>query len=412
MANLMKRIDITSADTKQIGFEYQYLYFILRLLQLSLGEEVGYEALDDVHVINASNKETLYIQVKHTIGTAASGSQANLTKLSGDLWKTLSNWSRLISDPIENRSKAENQIAFINVSRFILVVNRKVDNNEVITEIQKLRQGLTTGSKLRAYMNKLQAETKDEQKKEYIGNVIALSPRVFTAFLKNTVFESFSNNLFEQIREEIRKKMTDDAYIDDVLGSLYLQLKEDFFDKAQGGKHQIITYSEWMEKYRGVFNRFRTTLLPFREYNPLLPEHLEQQVFVKELIEIGAVDIQNDGLSEIAELTEFYLKIELQLNDWCNEGRITIFERDKFHKNAALIWKRIHQSCHQTTRKDVSQDNDNALNCFYDVMKEKLTLLSTELGVELSNGEFIKLANEERIGWKYKWLIRGTQHGN
>lgn len=408
----MKRTDITSADTKQIGFEYQYLYFILRLLQLSHGEEVGYEALDDVHVIDASNKETLYIQVKHTIGTAASGSQTNLTKLSGDLWKTLSNWSRLISDPIENRSNAENQMAFINISRFILIVNRKVDNNEVITEIRKLRQGLTTGSKLRAYMKKLQAETKDEQIKEYIGNVMALSSHVFTTFLKNTVFESFSNDLFDQIREEIRKKMTDDAYIDDVFGSLYLQLKEDFFDKAQGGKHQIITYAEWIEKYRRVFNRFRTTLLPFREYNPLLPEHLEQQVFVKELIEIGAVDIQNDGLSEIAELTEFYLKIELQLNDWCNEGRITIFERNKFHKNAALIWKRIHQSCHQTTRKNVSQDNDNALNCFYDVMREKLTLLSTELGVELSNGEFIKLANEKTIGWKYKWLTRGRQHGN
>lgn len=67
MTNLTKRTDVTSADTKQLGFEYQYLYFILRLLQLSYGEEVGYEALDDIHVVNASNKETLYIQVKHTI---------------------------------------------------------------------------------------------------------------------------------------------------------------------------------------------------------------------------------------------------------------------------------------------------------------------------------------------------------
>jgi hypothetical protein len=55
MANLTKRTDVTSADTKQIGFEYQYLYFILRLLQLSYGEEVGYEALDDVHIVNANS---------------------------------------------------------------------------------------------------------------------------------------------------------------------------------------------------------------------------------------------------------------------------------------------------------------------------------------------------------------------
>ncbi len=407
MAALMKRTDITSADTKQIGFEYQYLYFILRLLQLSRGEEVGYEALDDVHVIDASNKETLYIQVKHTIDAAANGSNANLTRLSEDLWKTLSNWSKLISDPSENRSTDKDQLNFIKESAFVLVLNRKVDNNEVVKEILALQQRRTNESKIRVYMNRLQTKTKDKQIKEYIGDVISLSPHVLTAFLKSTVFESSPNNLFNEIREEIRKKMTEDKYVDDVFSSLYLQLKEDFFDKAQNNTHQVITYAEWIGKYRRVFNVYRTTLLPFREYSPILPEHLEQQVFVKELIEIGAVDIQNDGLSEIAELTEFYLKVELQLNDWYNEGKITRFERDKFHKNAALIWKRIHQSCHQMTKKDINEDNENALKCFCEVMKEQLSLLSTELGVELSNGEFIKLANEERIGWKYNWINRG-----
>lgn len=39
-------------------------------------------------------------------------------------------------------------------------------------------------------------------------------------------------------------------------------------------------------------------------------------------------------------------------------------------------------------------------------MIEKLTLLSTELGMSMSNGEFIKLADEEKIGWKYCWKDR------
>ena len=61
-----KRIDITSADTKQIGFEYQYLYFIARLLQLSPGDEVGYEALDDVHVISSTNKSIFRLSCWNT----------------------------------------------------------------------------------------------------------------------------------------------------------------------------------------------------------------------------------------------------------------------------------------------------------------------------------------------------------
>lgn len=58
-----RRIDITSADKQQIGFDYQYLYFLLQLLHMEPGETVGYEAFDDVHRINVTQKKTTYIQL-------------------------------------------------------------------------------------------------------------------------------------------------------------------------------------------------------------------------------------------------------------------------------------------------------------------------------------------------------------
>lgn len=412
VANTLNRSEITSADANQSGFEYQYLYFILRLLQMSFGEEVGYEALDDVHVVTASKKETLYIQVKHTVATAKNGKQASLPTLSPDLWKTLSNWSKLIADPVEGRSKVRNQLEFVKNSSFVLVVNRKTDNNNFISEIEKLITGTTGFAKVLDYIKELRGKTKNTEIQEYIDDVIALSPRVLEAFLKKTVFQTTGTNLFKEIREEIRKKMTEDKYIDDVFGNLYLQLKEDFFDRIQKGQHQVITYSEWIKKYRKVFNNFRTTLLPFREYSPILPEHLEQQFFVQELVEIGAVDMQNDGLAEIAELTEFYMKIEQQLDDWYNDGEITLYDKEQFHKNVVLTWKRIHQSNHRTTSRDITQDNINALSCYDNVMEKQLILFETHLGLELSNGEFIKLANEEKIGWKFQWSTRGKLNGN
>lgn len=45
-------------------------------------------------------------------------------------------------------------------------------------------------------------------------------------------------------------------------------------------------------------------------------------------------------------------------------------------------------------------------------MEKQLILLETHLGLELSNGEFIKLANEEKIGWKFQWSTRGKLNGN
>ena len=60
--------------------------------------------------------------------TTPTGSQVNLTRLSEDLWKTVSNWSQLISDPNENRSKDGAQLAFVKMPKFVLVANRKLLN--------------------------------------------------------------------------------------------------------------------------------------------------------------------------------------------------------------------------------------------------------------------------------------------
>ena len=401
-----KRMDITSADKQQIGFDYQYLYFMLQLLHMEPGETVGYEAYDDVHRIDATQKKTTYIQVKHTIDTTADGAQANLTRLSSDLWKTLSNWSMLIADPADGRTEKDSQLAFIDNANFILVVNKKIDNNDVIKKIYQVSDEQLTGTAIKTYLRSIKSQTSDTSIKVYISNVHNLPAPVISAFFKNIIVVDSCDDIFKEIREGIRGKMISPKYVDDVFSSLYLQLKKDFFNSVRNKTHQIITYDDWVKKYCASFNTYRETLLPLREYHPALPKHLEEQIFVKELIEIGAIDMEDDGLAEIAELTQFYLKVELQLNDWYDDGKITLAQRNSFHKDAALIWKRIHQSCHRTTRNDMSQDTINALSCYDNVMREKLSIVSTGIGLQLSNGEFIKLANEEQIGWKYKWKGR------
>lgn len=408
MPQSRKRMDITSADKQQIGFEYQYLYFILQLLHMEPGETVGYEAFDDVHRIDATQKKTTYIQVKHTIDATANEAQASLARLSGDLWKTLSNWSMLITDPVDGRTEKNSQLAFVNNANFILVVNRKIDGNDVVKKIQQASDEQLTGTAIKTYLRSIKSQTSDASIKTYINNVYNLPTPVISAFFKNIIVVDSSDDIFKEIREGIRGKMISPEYVDDVFGSLYLQLKEDFFKNVRNKAHQIITYDEWLKKYCVNFNTYRETLLPLREYHPALPEHLEQQTFVKALIEIGAIDMAHDGLAEIAELTQFYLIIELQLDDWYDGGKITLAQRNSFHKNAALIWKRIHQSCHRKTQNDMSQDDINALSCYDDVMREKLSIVSTGIGLQLSNGEFIKLANEAQIGWKYKWKGRYT----
>ncbi len=249
----------------------------------------------------------------------------------------------------------------------------------------------------------IQKSTRDSTLKTYIQDVLKLDKQVLLAFFKNTRIENSTTKIFDQIRTLIREKMIQSEYVDEVLSNLYLQLKEDFFDKIEAKQHQIITYNQWITKYSSIFNQYRKTLLPIRKFNPRLPDHLENQFFVNELCEIGVLDFEDDGLSELAELTQCYLSLELQLDEWYESGKISKLDKDSFHKDVILFWKRTHQSKHRKTKGDLKLDVENAISCYDQLIQEKLQLLSTEIGTTLSNGEFIKLANEQKIGWKYKW---------
>ena len=264
MGSTQKRVDITSADAKQLGFDYQYLYFIVRLLSLRSGDEVGYESLDDIHVISGCTEETQYIQVKHTTDLAADGTPANLTALSEDLWKTLSNWAELICDSVEKRDTVEAQKLFVQKSRFIFATNRNTCRNVISDLIDSIKSNSRTGTNAKKTLLEIKKSTKNDTIRKYIDSVCKLSPSVLHDFLGRIEFVSTNANLFDEIRNGIRDKMIPESDVEDVFSRLYTQLKEDFFKSVKNKQHQVITYNEWQNKYLSVFSSLRTTLPPSR----------------------------------------------------------------------------------------------------------------------------------------------------
>lgn len=392
---------LTSADSKQLGFDYQYMCFIRQLLKIHHGEEIGYEYHDDIHTISAKGK-TNYIQVKHTTKESSDGSQANLTDLSTDLWKTLSNWSQLIRDPAADRSGFEAQAKFLEKSQFTLWINRKINCSSITTLLSAVGNNSLSPKELSDKLISIRESTKDKALQNYIDEVLLLEGANLLAFFKNINIENSDSQIFDEIRTLIQEKMVPDDYIDDIFSALFLQLKENFFDKVKSKQHQIITYDQWITQYLPIFTQYKHTLLPLREFHPDLPDQLDKQFFVKELEEIGALD-PNNGIAELGELTRFRLSIKLQLDDWYNSGRISKLDRDRFHNEAFLNWKRSHQASHRKTKAAISLDLENALTCYDVLMQKNLKLKDTEFGLELSNGEFIELAEEHKIGWRYFW---------
>lgn len=244
---------------------------MLQLLHMEPGETVGYEAFDDVHRIDTTQKKTTYIQVKHTIDTTADGAQVNLTRLSGDLWKTLSNWSMLIADPADGRTEKDSQLAFIDNANFILVVNRKIDGNDVVKKIRQASDEQLSGTAIKTYLRSIKSKTSNASIKAYISNVHNLPAPVISAFFKNIIVVNSCDDIFKEIREGIRWKMISPEYVDDVFSSLYLQLKENFFKNVRNKTHQIIAYDDWIKNIVQIliliarhYYRFVNTILYYQ----------------------------------------------------------------------------------------------------------------------------------------------------
>lgn len=112
----MGHLEAVSADKTSLGFEFQDLVFIEKLLALKPGESLGLEVFDDIHLETISNQVLLY-QVKHSL------SGDNITDRDCDLWKTLANWLQALPElPVHGEvgfrlytNKALNNQAFISL---------------------------------------------------------------------------------------------------------------------------------------------------------------------------------------------------------------------------------------------------------------------------------------------------------
>ncbi|WP_426283749.1 hypothetical protein ACN9MG_27630 [Burkholderia ambifaria] len=141
MANKKSFSEKTSADDKSIGFEYQYYYFLDRLLNLKSGQTVGLEVKDDVHTTLDADINIL-VQLKHTVRSNVKGDPVALTELDSDLWKTIYNWSQIISDEAEGRKEPSSQLRFVEKTEFHLVSNKSQSRaNEFLRILERLNLG-------------------------------------------------------------------------------------------------------------------------------------------------------------------------------------------------------------------------------------------------------------------------------
>jgi len=390
----------TAAESKSIGFDYQYYFFLWKVLLLQTNESVGLEVKDDVHTDLSNNHQVLY-QLKHTIKKNSQNSTANLSTSDLDMWKTFSNWSKVIADAKDARSTIQAQLNFVEKTSFVLASNKSSNkSNDVVRIISQLQSGTKNESDVRTYFQSLEKTTQNYDLKGYINDVLSLDKRVLKRFLLNTFFHLDDDDIITKCKEAIKAKMIPLEKIEKAFNAIDSTIRADNFLQVKKGIKIEITFDDFYKKYRRLFDLYRNGSLDVQEFKGALPHNLEDQIFIKQLKEIGFV--RSDDFEYIAKLTTFKLKLLTNLNDWKLDGNITDLEVERLKSNALNLWENEFRIQHVG---DIAEEeyNKKGLEVLKAVLKESLKLAEQDLDIDLSNGKFYSLSDEPVIGWRQDW---------
>ena len=394
------RVDTTSAEDKSIGFDYQYYYFLNEILNLKIGQVVGLEVLDDVHIMR-SDGGTLLVQLKHTVQTGAQGTPINLTTMDSDLWKSISNWCKLIIDPAEGRTSVESQLAFLKITSFLLASNKsESDKNILLISIEAFKASTKSHAELIADIAAIRTKSKDQLIHSYIDDVLSLEPIVSEKFFERISFALGKNEIINICKASIAEKQIHDSRIDDVFRAVDSEVRQNSFATVKAGKKITISFDEFTHKYRRHFDKARSGTLLFREFTPVFPDKLSDQTFIRQLIDIN--DYQATNIEFQTKHTTRRLHFRDNLERLLQEGEITQFDIDALEEEAEIMWEaRFFQTYSDQSATD--DESTAARTILGDLRSRKLSLASQELPLSMSNGGFYDLSNRPVIGWLSNW---------
>lgn len=408
-------IENTGHDAKGAkGFDYQFLYFINRLLKMAdKRDDVSYEKYDDVSM--SSEEGLVYFQLKHTIG-GRNQKTVNLSLRDYDLWKTLAVWI-----DITNKQDEDKRIDFLESNSFVLVTNKNPVNNPFWMELQKYQKGEMSFDELKKFYTKVYDETGESKRKEvngqkgkttkgyikclidfdYADQLLKSMSICFEPDLKKEILESL------ELNKNIPHKNVEEAY-QELLGMIR--------DKYYSDQKDSYTREEFSKVFDRICQKYRERKFTFkRNTMTKLPPHLEDQVFIKQLMDVEDISLEDDPL--IVEYT-------MEKFDYINSIRVATKNDDvseeeveNVRADAVRYWRQKYK--HYMGRINLD-DNDKiiekASDLLNDIRDKNIYFVEKEIESYFSNGCFYYLSDkdsehEPQIGWRPGWEEKYKNNG-
>lgn len=428
MTNIRPHQEITAAEDKSIGFEYQYYYFLYLILGLQSGESIGLEIKDDIH-IDFQNGNQTFLQLKHSVQTNSKGEIINLRESDMDLWKTIYNWIKVVNDAAEGRTELKSQIEYIKKTNFILVSNKAYNiKNQFLVNLEKFKQSVLGIEEFKAWIrekydtgvkkkeDKNSGENKgDDKQLLYIGELLNQENQWLEKFFEKMSLNLDEDDLIERIKLRIKAHFVPENRIEDVFNSLDSNIRRDNYISVKKRDRIEYSFDDLHERYTRCFLLGRTNRPIVRRLKPVIEGNPEEQLFIKQLEDIGVISKEDvDYKDQIIKRTVAKLLTYNNLEQWKQDGELISTDIERFDQESKYEWEVIFDTIYKKLKRklrlkaQVDEDEliDLANECLDGVLSKKLNFDDTQLDLELSNGQYYLLSDEPKIGWRYDWDTR------
>ncbi|MED1919081.1 hypothetical protein P4V64_27640 [Bacillus thuringiensis] len=398
----------TAAESKSIGFDYQYYFFLYKLLQLENGQSIGYEVKDDVH-LDTNDGEQVLIQLKHTIEQRADGDIKNLTEKDDDLWKTISNWIDMINDDAEDRTTLEKQTEFINKTLFYLVTNKSCSSdNQFFKNLSDFQDNKLKINEFKEYLKELSTPMEGKAPStvdEYIKKLIKQEDKWLKAFLGNLSILLRLDELIVLIKAKIKEKNVAANRVDYVYDAINSNLRDYMYHEIKAGKKVVLTFDDYYNRFTRYFEMARTTRrLPIYPISKKakVPTDVKKHNSIQQLLDIEVLAEADEDFEErVVKIFTSKLHMFNHLENWFQAFEITDEQRKSFNDDTVTEWQKVFDKIHFKIKKRLRTDSienipqeelvELATECYFSILELKLKFDETELDTIMSNGQFYLL---------------------
>ena len=394
------------------AFEYQWNYFVLRLLKENDDTAtVSFELHDDIDT-QTEEGITLY-QIKHSVRKSSKGETINLSNRDTDLWKTISIWMKYIDDEPD----------ILENTKFQLITNKAISKNKFVEAIEAFHNTHSVEDLKSAFVTIKESKRTEKSKIESdksVNNHLNVSHIISDLLNKDYLKEFWSrisiSKTSDVLKEDIKRIMgnrfgLNHNRIDWVYNKLMTSLKDDSIVNIINKTPVSYNGSIFTERYQSILDIGRKAIL-FRncsidEFNGDFRELL----FMKQLFSVCYV--KENELDRISRLALSWLRFNNNFHELCNDNILINEDVNNLTKDVLSAWDNCYNKKY---RKITEMSTDDELSeagcCTIDDMREKLfSLAETSLGNQLSEGCIYYYSNSATeiipdlplIGWHRDW---------